>query len=191
MKKNIRSQNGFSYIEVMIGIVILMVGILAMLSVLSANLVRSYASEKSVIAKQAALSTIESIISAKEIARPGVVEGWDAIGNVGTNPVNGQPRGIFLTDWCPIREDAGWDGVAGTIDDACPGENPCAVSGRPTNSSRVIQGFERRIVITDVEDSERPSPPNPISRRKIEVQIRYFVNQSIWEERVSTMVTNY
>ena len=189
--KKINQQRGFSYIEVMIGIVILMVGILTMLSVLSANLVRSYASEKSVIAKQTAVSTIESIVSAREIARPGVVEGWDAIGNVGSNPVNGQPRGIFFSDWTPIREDSGWDGVAGTIDDACPGENPCVVSGRPPNTSAVIPGFERKITITDVADSERPSPPNPISRRKIEVKIRYFVNQANWQETVSTMVTNY
>ena len=65
------SQFGFSYIDVMIAIVIMMVGILAMVGALSANIVRSVESEKRTMAKQLALSTIESIVSAKEIERPG------------------------------------------------------------------------------------------------------------------------
>ena len=68
-----KDQSGFSYIDVMIAIVIMMVGILAMVGALSANLVRSMESERRVMAKQLALSTIESIISAKEIEREGVV----------------------------------------------------------------------------------------------------------------------
>lgn len=61
-------QAGFSYIDVMIALVIMMVGILAMVGALSANLVRSLESEKRTLAKQLALSTIESIISAKRYA---------------------------------------------------------------------------------------------------------------------------
>lgn len=187
----IKSERGFSYIDVVIALVILMIGILSMISALTANLIRLSETEKRIIAKQIALSTIESIISAKEISRPGVIEGWDAVGNVGSNPVDGVPKGIFLTGWRPIRTESGWDGVAGTIDDACLGENPCVVSGRPTNNSPLMSNFEREIVITDVPDPERPTPPNAISRRKIEVTIRYFVNQAIRRETVSTIVTNY
>ena len=186
-----KPEGGFSYIDVVIAIVILMVGILSMISALTANLIRLSETEKRIVAKQIALSTIESIISAKEISRPGVIEGWDAVGNVGTNPVDGVPKGIFLTGWRPIRAEMGWDGVAGTIDDACSGEGACAVSGRPANDSPVMSNFEREIIITDVPDPERPSPPNAISRRKIEVNIRYFVNQAVRRETVSTIVTNY
>lgn len=170
----------------MIAIVILMVGILAMLSALSANLIRSLESEKKVIAKQMALSTIESIISAKEIQRPGVVDGWDSIANT-----NSTPPGIFLTGYCPVRDEMGWDGVAGTVDDACSGSGPCVVTGRPTNSSPLINGFQREIIIVDVDDPERPSPPNPITRRRVDVNIRYFVNQMTRQEAASTIITNY
>lgn len=184
-------QKGFSYIDVIIAIFILMVGILAMVSAITANLMRMYETEKRVIAKQTALSTIESIISAKEISRQGVIEGWDSIGNQGNNPVNGVPKGIFLNNFCPIREDLGWDGVAGTIDDACPAGSSCNVSGRPVNNSAEMKNFDRQILITDVPDPERPSPPNAVSRRKITVTVRYKLNAVIRQVQVSTIVANY
>ncbi len=191
MRKQEKFQRGFSYIDVLIAIFILMTGILAMVSAITSNLLRTYETEKRVIAKQTALSTIESIISAKQIARTGVIEGWDSIGNVGNNPVGGVAKGIFLNGWSPIREDLGWDGVAGTSDDACPSGNGCVVSGRPVNNSAELQGFDRQIIIEDIDDPERPSPPNAVSRRKITVNIRYRLNQAVRVEVVSTIVTNY
>lgn len=186
-----KNQQGFSYIDVMIAIVILMVGILASAAALTANLVRSFETEKQVVAKQIALSTIESIFSARDIARDGAVEGWDSIGNVGSNPINGVPRGIFLSDFRPIRTDMGWDGVAGTADDACPAGSACQVTGRPDNTSEIVNGFERRVVITDLQDSERPSPPHAISRRRIDITVRYSINQLQREQTVSTIITHY
>lgn len=185
-----QNQAGFSYIEVMIALVILLVGVLGLTSALSANLIRSYESEKRIIAKQTALSTIESMISARDIQRAGAISGWETIGNVGTNPVNGVNQGIFLTGFTPIREDLGWDGVAGTADDACSGTGNCTVNGK-TNSSKIVSGFQRRIVITDIEDPDRPSPRNAIARRGIEVTIRYTVNQITRDEVMSTIITNY
>ena len=191
MKRIITEQRGFSYVDVMIAIVIMMVGILAMAGALSANLVRSMESEKRTFAKQLSLSTIESIMSAKEIERPGVVDGWDSLRNVmGAVPV-GETNGIFVTGYRPVREDVGWDGVAGTVDDACTGSGPCVVSGRPNNTSPLVNGFQREIVITDVPDPERPTPPNPMTRRRIDVNIKYFVNQATRNETASTIITNY
>lgn len=185
-------ERGFSYIDVLVAIVILMVGILASAGALTANLVRSFETEKQVIAKQIALSTIESIFSARDIARTGAVKGWSSVGNVGTNPdVNGVPQGIFLSGWTPVREDLGWDGVAGTADDACPAGNPCQVAGRPDNTSAVIPGFERKIVITDLQDPERPSPPHAITRRRIDVTVRYYINQLPRQQTISTIIANY
>lgn len=183
-------ENGFSYIDVMIAIVILMVGILGLVSAILANLVRSYESEKLILAKQMALSTVESIISAKALQRPGVVEGWPSIRNVISPVPVGEANGIFQTGFNPVREDMGWDGVAGTIDDACVATGPCVVAGRTPNTSPVIQGFDREIVIVDLIDPERP-PPNPISRRTITVTIRYHVNQAFRTQSVSTILTNY
>lgn len=189
-KKNNLSK-GFSYIDVMIAIVILMIGVLGLASALAANLVRSMESEKRVKAKQLALSTLESIISSKEIERPGVIDGWNSMRNVQGTVPTGQVNGIFLNGWNPVREQNGWDGVAGTIDDACAATGPCLVSGRPANNSPLVVGFQREIVITDVADPERPSPPNPITRRLIQVNVKYFVNQLTRDETVSTIVTNY
>lgn len=192
MKKPKSRERGFSYIDVMIALVILMVGILASAAALTANLVRSYETEKQVVAKQIALSTIESIFSARDIARTGAISGWNSIGNIGTNPdANGAFQGVFMTDFRPIRQDSGWDGVAGTIDDACNAGAACQVTGRPDNTSEVLNGFERRIVITDLQDAERPTPPHSIARRRIDVTVRYYVNRLQREQTVSTIITNY
>jgi hypothetical protein len=186
-----RSDAGFSYIDVMIALVILLIGVLSMVGALSANLVRSMESERRTMAKQLALSTIESIISAKEIRRPGVVDGWESLRNVQTGLPIGEINGIFLNGYCPVRTDVGWDGVAGTVDDGCAGSGACTVSGRPPNASPLMQGFQRQIVITDIDDPERPHPPNPITRRRIDVTIKYFVNQATRSESTSTLITNY
>lgn len=184
-----KDEQGFSYLDVIVAIVILMIGVLALASALSANLVRSLESEKRIVSKQMALSTIESIVSARDIQRTGVIEGWDAIGSVGTNPVDGVPRGIFLTGWTPVREDLGADGVAGTADDSCAGTGGCP--GTPPNTSSPLPDYERQIIIEDVEDPERPTPPNEIARRKISVKIRFNVNANSREETISTMVAKY
>ena len=191
MSRKKSKESGFSYVDVMIAIVIMMVGILAMAGALSANLIRSMESEKRTMAKQLALSTIESIISAKEIQSPGVVAGWDSIRNVQPSVPAGDVNGIFLTGTNPVRTDVGADGVAGTADDACSGSGACNVSGEPSNTSALINGFQRQSVITDVADPERPSPPNPITRRRIDVTIVYFVNQATRQETTSTILTNY
>ncbi len=189
--KQVPSENGFSYIDVMIAIVIMLVGVLALAAALTANLVRSYDTDKRIVAKQLALSTIESIITARNIQRPGTVEGWKSIGNVGSNVENGVPKGIFVNGWAPIREDLGWDGIAGTADDACASGAPCNVAGRPPNNSPEMAGFERKIVVTDIQDSERPTPPNPITRRRIDVTVKYHMNGVSRDQTISTMLTDY
>jgi len=186
-----KQENGFSYVDVMIAMVIMMVGILGMLGALSANLVRSMESEKRIMAKQLALSSIESIISAKEIQRDGVVEGWDSLRNELAIVPPGETNGIFVTGYRPVRTEVGWDGVAGTVDDACTGSGACSVPGRPSNTSPLVKEVQRQIVISDVPDPERPSPPNAITRRRIDVNIKYFVNQATRLETASTIITHY
>lgn len=187
-RKSRQCENGFSYIDVMIAVVILMIGVMALAATLTANLVRSYETEKQIIAKQLAVSTIESIISARDINRNGADDGWVTVANV--NPGDPQSRGIFLNGWTPIREDLGLDGIAGTADDACPANGFCDVNGNQ-NTSPELPGFERQIVITDVNDPERPTPPNPITRKRIDITIRYRINQVLRQQAVSTMLSVY
>ncbi len=187
MKTQNNSQAGFSYIDVLIAIVIMLVGILALLSALTANLVRSYESEQRVVAKQLAVSTIESIISAKELKRDGIADSWQTIRNVTGAPID---DGIFLTGLNPVREELGADGVAGTADDACPAPGACPSAFGPSNTSRVLPNYYREITITDVVDPERPTQ-NPVARRRIDVTISFSVNAAIRTERSSTILTNY
>lgn len=187
----IPSEGGFSYIDVMIAIVIMLVGVMALAGALGANLVRSYDTDKRIVSKQLALSTIESIITARNIQRPGTVEGWKSIGNVGNNVENGVPKGIFVNGWAPIRVDLGADGIAGTADDACASGSACVVGGGPSNTSAEMIGYQREITVTDVQDSERPTPPNPITRRRIDVKIKYGINGVSRQQTVSTMLTDY
>lgn len=185
------SESGFSYIDVMLGLLILMIGVLGSAAALTYNLLRSYQSEKQIVAKQIVNSTIESVFATRDIKiTVDADEEWNSIGNVGSNPVNGVFKGVFLTGWTPIREDLGADGVAGTADDACAAPGNCA-SGNGQNTSVVTQGYERQIVITDVQDPTRPSPPNDIARRRVDVTVRYRVNQLWRQETMSTMITDY
>lgn len=185
------NEKGFSYIDVMLGLLILMIGVLGSASALTYNLLRSYQSEKQIVAKQIVNSTIESVFATRDIKLSIDADAaWDSVGNVGTNPVNGIYKGVFLTGWTPIREDLGADGVAGTADDACAAPGNCA-SGVGQNTSNIITGYERQIVITDVQDPTRPSPPNDIARRRVDVTVRYRVNQLWRQETMSTLITNY
>lgn len=175
-----RSESGFSYIDVMIALVILMVGILALLSGISGSILQTRGQEQQLLAKQIATSTMESIMSVKETDPARL--GWNAVGNVGSNPdANGTPQGIFVTGFQPVEMDAGPDEVIGTADD----------------TGTVVQGLQRQIVITDLCDPERPSPvctpPGTfiIKFRSVTVTVKYNVGAVQRQEVLSTVLTDY
>lgn len=180
MKHKEKNQDGFSYIEVMIAIIILTVGILAQLSALSLSMLRATESENRNEARQIASSTLESIFAARDLGNANGIKNWDAINLSDVNP-----EGIFKSGWNPIREDAGIDGIHGTDDDACAYYTNCTVGGY-TNSSEVNYGFERRIEIIDVSEPGFTE----IRKRRIEVKIRYAVGQLIREETLSTLIAD-
>ena len=165
------NERGFTYIDVLIGMMILSIGIMALAAAVAGAVIRSRELEQQLIAKQHAASTLESIFSARDLD----TLGWDAIGNVGSNIVNGTPRGIFLAGQQPIRPDPGADRVVGTADD----------------TGNAVPGFQRQITITDINDPQRPSPPNPIMMREVRVTIFYQAG-TVWrQETVSTVAANY
>lgn len=176
-----KSDGGFSYIDVMIAIVILTVGILALLSAISGSVLLAKGQEKQLAAKQIATSTMESIMSVKETSDVSRL-GWIAVGNVGSNPdAGGVPRGIFLVGAQPVKTDAGPDEVVGTADD----------------TGTVMQDFQRQIVITDICDPDRPSsnctPPGPlrVKIRSVRVSVMYFVGRIQRQEVLNTVLTDY
>lgn len=174
------SESGFSYIDVMIALVILLVGILALLAAISGSVLQTRGQEQQLLAKQYATSAMESIMSVKETDAARL--GWDAIGNVGSNPDdNGVNQGIFLVGAQPVYPDPGADEVIGTADD----------TGTP------IQGLQRQITITDVCDPDRPSPgcsppgTSKIRIRMVAVTVTYNVGAIQRQEVLRTVLTDY
>ena len=175
-----KAEAGFSYIDVLFALIILMIGILALMSAISASIVQTRAHEQQLLAKQLATSTMESIMSVKEtdITRLG----WPAVGNIGTNPVGGVNRGVFVVNFQQVMSDPGPDEVLGTADD----------------NGTAVDNVTRRIVVTDVCDPDRPSPvicspvgPFPVRIRSVSVTVRYSVGGLQRDEVLTTVLTDY
>jgi Tfp pilus assembly protein PilV len=176
MKKN---QAGFSYVDILIAITIMLVGVLALAGAIAGSVMRSRQQQQQLLAKQYATSTLESVISARDLNSFSL--GWDSIGNVGSNIVNGVPRGVFQSGIQTIKPDPGPDQVVGTADD----------------SGTAIAGFRRQIVVTDVCDTERPSAncpvPGvwPVMMRQVTVTIYYQAERLERLETVTTILAKY
>lgn len=175
-----KSENGFSYIEVMIAIVIMTFGILELLSGITGAIVLSRGQQQQITAKHIAATTLESIMAVKETDP--VRMGWIAVGNIGSNPnTAGVNQGIFVTGFQNVRTDAGPDEVVGTNDD----------------TGAVIPGYQREIVITDQCDVDRPSSncPTPgtwpVKIRTVRITVRYFVGTIQRNEEILTVLTDY
>jgi prepilin-type N-terminal cleavage/methylation domain-containing protein len=178
MKKN--KQEGFTYIEVMCAMVILLIGILAQLSALSFSILRQQEAEQQNTARQMANSTLESIFAARDLGKTAGINSWEMI-----NTSDVDPQGLFVPGWNPVRQNAGKDGIQGTKDDACPANTQCQ-SDNYTNSSALVSGFERQIIITDVQEADT----DVVKKRRLEVKIRYNVGQIQREQSVATIIAD-
>jgi Tfp pilus assembly protein PilV len=175
-----KNQEGFSYIEVMCAIIILTVGILAQLSALSLSILRQREAEQQTTARQIASSTLESIFAVRDLGNANGIVTWDSINTTDVNTA-----GLFLPGWNPIRQDSGKDGIQGTADDACAANTNCSVTSY-TNTSQLVSGFERQIIIANVIENSVTST----KKRRIEVNIRYYVGQLRRQETLSTIVAD-
>jgi type II secretory pathway pseudopilin PulG len=190
-----KDEKGFSYLDLIVAIVILMVGVLASVSAITTALIRVYETEQRATAKQLALSALESVFAARDLERTlntgsGTRLSWARLRNVSAGPDEDGVVGIFLDGWRPVRENLGADGIAGTADDACDAPGPCG-TGPSANTSRILP-FERRIAITDIDDPERPvSAGYRIAIRRVEIAVRYYVQGIQRQETLSTIITNY
>ncbi len=173
-----RNEAGFSYVDVMIAVTILLVGVIAMLSAITSGIVMTTTGQQQLAAKQYAQSTIESIFSARDLDS----FGFDAIGNVGDANI---PGGVFLTGDRKFYSTAGPDGVVGTADDEAGTDGTVGTS----DDSPAVDGFTRQITITDIPDPDRPSAA--ISLRQIDVTISYKLAKSVYRETMTSYVANY
>lgn len=160
---------GFSYIDVMIAMTLLLVGILTLAAALTAALVQTAAGENQLRGKAIATSTLENVLASRFVSIGGNAYTFDSIQHVGTGP------GVFLTGRQPVHELPGADGIYGTGDD--------------TGATDDI--FEREIIITNVNNPIRPSPPSPFTERRITVNIYYRDRGFERVETISTNVANF
>jgi prepilin-type N-terminal cleavage/methylation domain-containing protein len=108
MRAKIARSQGFTLIEVMISMAILMIALLSLLAVFGLAMASTQTSQQNAIAKQLADEAVEGILTARETS----TVPWTSIANV--------PTGIFLSGAQPI-DCAGADGIIGTADDAACG----------------------------------------------------------------------
>ena len=172
------NEAGFSYVDVMIAVTILMVGVMAMLSAITSGMVMTTTSQQQLAAKQYALSTVEAIFSARDLD----ALGFDAVGNVGDTAI---PGGVFLSGDGLFYSTAGPDGIIGTADDAA---GPDGVVGT-SDDTPPIEGFSRQVVIANIPDPDRPGAP--ISLRQIDVTVSYKLGRAQLRETMTSYVANY
>ncbi|MBK6424777.1 MAG: hypothetical protein IPF82_00845 [Blastocatellia bacterium] len=160
---------GFSYVDVMIAMTILLVGILTMAAALTAAFVQTSAGENQLRGKAIATTTLESVLAARFVSIGGNPYTFDSIQHVGVG------AGVFVAGRRPVHLLPGPDGLYGTLDDY----------------GDVEGSFEREIVIVDVNNPIRPSPPNPITERRITVSVYYFDRGFERVETITTSVANF
>jgi len=162
-----RSERGFTFIETMMCVGIMATAAVSLGAALTASLVVTRNSEQQLRAKQMCTSAIESIMAARDIAMVNQTMDYTKINNVS----NG---GIFLDGAQQVTDSEGPDGIIGTSDDN--GNN--------------VAGFTRTIVFTDVADPNRPTPPNPITMRKVVVTVNYQDRGATRTETMTSYIAN-
>src|ERR1044072_6520719 len=162
-----KDERGFSYLDVMCAVTILLVGVMALAAAVTAAVVRTRDVEQQQKAKQYANSTLESIFSARDLDNLG----WDTI-NIANACAGGTTSGVFLCTKQPLYPEPGPDEVIGTADD----------------TGTVVPGVERQIIITDIDDVDRPVANGfPIMFRRVDVIITSHVTGFSHQETASTI----
>ena len=121
LQESRRAQRGFTLLETMIAMLVLMVGVVGLAGMLANSLSYMNMSQVEYIAQQKAAEAIESIFTARDLGSAT----WSSICNVGSSvccagasPCN---TGIFLNGAQPLCQ-PGTDGIYDTADDfASPG----------------------------------------------------------------------
>jgi prepilin-type N-terminal cleavage/methylation domain-containing protein len=163
-------ERGFSLIEVIISIAILLTGLLALAATFGLALASTNNSQEDLVAKQKAMEAIESIFTARNTQQLG----FAAIANINA------AGGIFKQGYQPLLA-AGPDGLVGTADDtnypACPGGVECitlpgpdGILGTSDDNQMSLSNFQRQITITSVLQPD--GSPNP-NLKQVQVDVQY------------------
>jgi prepilin-type N-terminal cleavage/methylation domain-containing protein len=166
-----QTQRGFTLVEVMISMVLLVVGLVSMLGVFGVAMATTQTSQQNATAKQLANEAMESILTARETANVT----WTQIQNTGSG-------GIFLPGFLAINC-PGVDGIIGTADDAAcgprvleqPGPNGVYVGTCPPDVCTPLTNFQRQIQILPVLPAGGGPPIATL--RQVTITIQYNTPQ--------------
>jgi prepilin-type N-terminal cleavage/methylation domain-containing protein len=165
------AERGFSLIEVMISIAILLIGLLALAGTFGVAVASTANSQEDLIAKQKAMEAMESIYTARNTQQLG----FASIANVNA------AGGIFRLGYQPLLA-AGADGLVGTNDDTnypgCPGGVECITLPGPDgilgqggdDIQMSLANFQRQITITSVLQPD--GTPNP-NLKQVQIDVQY------------------
>lgn len=176
-----RDDRGFSLIEVMVAMLVLVIGLLSLVGVAAVGIQRTSASSPMLIAREKAREAIESVHTARDT---GLLT-WPKIFNV-------PDGGVFLTGPQSLKV-AGPDGLVNTADDGVietitsPG--PDGVLGTGDDIVTSLDNYTREIEITRLNyDGTATVNPN---LRQLKVIVRYKVD-GIWQAyTITTYISSY
>lgn len=172
------SQAGFTLVETMISVVIVLTGLLAVLAAFGAVIASTQFSEQDMIAKQKALEALESIYTARNTQQVTFAQ-----------IVNVSSGGIFKDGYQPLYA-AGADGLLGTADDVpfsatgpCPAGPECVplpgpdgILGTADDTYISLGNFQRQILVSNVLESDGVTiDPN---LKQVTVNVQYVKNQT-------------
>jgi len=172
------TEQGFSLIEVLFSIVIILTGLLAMLATFAYALSTTQSVQEDQVAKQTAQDTLENIFTARDTQQ------------ITFNQIANVSAGGIFTDGPTNLLDTGPDGLAGTPDDiaynpattGCPAAiNPLGVQciklpgkdgilGTPDDTYMVLGNFQRTIVIANTFNPDGSINTN---LKQITVNVQY------------------
>jgi type II secretory pathway pseudopilin PulG len=174
---------GFSLLEVVVALSILMIGLLGLAQVFYVGVSAAGTSSNAVVAREKAREAVESVHTARD-AR---TTQWASIRN--TNAPVGCPAGtaangggIFDPDSLPL-EGAGVDGLVNTADDAGDEMTPGPDNLMGTADDVPLLGFTRQISICDVD--------NNANLRMIIVRIGYRASSVVGAPTRTYELTTY
>jgi prepilin-type N-terminal cleavage/methylation domain-containing protein len=186
------AQRGFSLLEVMFSMVILVIGIVGLLSLFALALTTMSAAQDDLIAKQSAVESLEGIYSARNTGQLSFAQ----INNTNVC-TTGTPVvcGVFLTGWQQLK-DPGTDGIEGTADDGAvlvltlPGPSGSLASTATDKIIRPLTYFQRQITITPYFSSGSSTADPDIVN--VQVTVQYQTGQlGVRSYSISGLVSRY
>ena len=176
-----RDDRGFSLIEVLVAMLVLVVGLLSLVGVAAVGIQRAGSSSPMLIAREKAREAIESVHTARDTGELT----WSKINNV-------PDGGVFLTGPQSVKV-AGPDGLVNTADDGVietirtPG--PDGILNNGDDVITTLSNYTREIQISPL-NYDGTGTVNP-SLRQIKVIVKYKT-EGIWQNyTITTYISSY